>query len=172
MVRSPLRSYSPAPLIPSTSLSISNCSTASAKARRKSPSPAFSSKSASTNLSSVIGSSRVLQVEVLQLHLSRPGPMATSTTPQPYTAGRPENSTTSVDANSSLDLVDPAGVGGPSHQPSRATVEAIELPRGCCPRRAPNNKRSLVFVSLYQASSPSGVGLRLGALFRRASRGP
>jgi len=25
--------------------------------------------------------------------------MATSTTPQPYTAGRPENSTTSVDAN-------------------------------------------------------------------------
>jgi hypothetical protein len=41
----------------------------------------------------------VLQVEVLQLHLSRPGPMATSTTPQPYTAGRPENSTTSVDAN-------------------------------------------------------------------------
>jgi len=27
--------------------------------------------------------------------------MATSTTPQPYTAGRPENSTTSVDANKS-----------------------------------------------------------------------
>src|SRR6266513_4753758 len=86
-------------MIPSTSLSISNCSTASATARRKSPSPAFSSKSASTNLSSVIGSSRVLQVEVWQLHLSRPGPMATSTTPQPYTADRPENSTTSVDAN-------------------------------------------------------------------------
>src|SRR5438270_12600890 len=48
---------------------MSNCSTASATARRKSPSPAFSSNSASTNLSSVIGSSRVLQVEVLQLHL-------------------------------------------------------------------------------------------------------
>src|SRR6202030_2815443 len=95
----PLRSYRPAPIIPSTSLSISNCSTASATARRKSPSPAFSSKSARTNLSSVIGSSRVLQVEVLQLHLSRHGPMATSTTPQPYTADRPENSTTSVDAN-------------------------------------------------------------------------
>src|SRR5437588_8166506 len=78
---------------------MSNCSTASATARRKSPSPAFSSNSASTNLSSVIGSSRVLQVEVLQLHLSRPGPMATSTTPQPYTADRPENSTTTVDAN-------------------------------------------------------------------------
>src|SRR5438477_6550748 len=78
---------------------MSNCSTASATARRKSPSPAFSSNSASTNLSSVIGSSRVLQVEVLQLHLSRPAPMATSTTPQPYTADRPENSTTSVDAN-------------------------------------------------------------------------
>src|ERR1700757_1646266 len=77
----------PAPIIPSTSLSISNCSTASATARRKSPSPAFSSKSASTNLSSVIGSSRVLQVEVWQLHLSRPGPMATSTTPQPDTDG-------------------------------------------------------------------------------------
>src|SRR6202040_929816 len=59
----------------------------------------FSSSSASTNLSSVIGSSRVLQVEVFQLHLSRLGPMATSTTPQPYTADRPENSTTSVDAN-------------------------------------------------------------------------
>ena len=40
-------------------------------ARRKSPSPAFSSSSASTNLSSVIGSSRG-QVEVSQLHLSRP----------------------------------------------------------------------------------------------------
>src|SRR5262245_32201925 len=42
--------------------------------RRKSPSPAFSSSSASTNLSSVIASSRssrLLQVEVLQLHLSR-----------------------------------------------------------------------------------------------------
>ena len=83
---------------PSTSLSVGNCGTASATARRKSPSPAFSSKSASTNLSSVIGSSRVLQVEVFQLHLSRLGPMATSTTPQPYTADRPENSTTSVDA--------------------------------------------------------------------------
>ena len=46
----------------------------------------------------VIGSSRVLQVEVWQLHLSRPGPMATSPTPQPYTADRPENSTTTVDA--------------------------------------------------------------------------
>src|SRR5438270_3165358 len=80
---------------------MSNCSTASATARRKSPSPAFSSNSASTNLSSVIGSSRVLQVEVFQLHLSRLGPMATSTTPQPYTADRPENSTTSVDANGS-----------------------------------------------------------------------
>src|SRR5438270_5604974 len=81
---------------------MSNCSTASATARRKSPSPAFSSNSASTNLSSVIGSSRVLQVEVFQLHLSRLGPMATSTTPQPYTADRPENSTTNVDANSYL----------------------------------------------------------------------
>src|SRR5438270_6010374 len=81
---------------------MSNCSTASATARRKSPSPAFSSNSASTNLSSVIGSSRVLQVEVFQLHLSRLGPMATSTTPQPYTADRPENSTTSVDANTSI----------------------------------------------------------------------
>src|SRR5207237_6084811 len=50
---------------------ISNCSTASATARRKSPSPAFSNNSANTNLSSVIGSSRVLQVEVWQLHLSR-----------------------------------------------------------------------------------------------------
>src|SRR6202030_3848301 len=98
----PLRSYRPAPIIPSTSLSISNCSTASATARRKSPSLAFSSSSARTNLSSVIGSSRVLQVEVWQLHLSRPGPMATSTTPQPYTADRPENSTTSVDANLSV----------------------------------------------------------------------
>src|SRR5438105_5375066 len=78
---------------------MSNCSTASATARRKSPSPAFSSNSASTNLSSVIGSSRVLQLEVFQLHLSRLGPMATSTTPQPYTADRPENSTTSVDVN-------------------------------------------------------------------------
>jgi predicted ATP-dependent Lon-type protease len=28
--------------------------------------------------------------------------MATSTTPQPYTADRPENSTTSVDANNDL----------------------------------------------------------------------
>src|SRR5438067_11765470 len=81
---------------------MSNCSTASATARRKSTSPAFSSNSASTNLSSVIGSSRVLQVEVFQLHLSRLGPMATSTTPQPYTADRPENSTTSVDANQIL----------------------------------------------------------------------
>src|SRR5947209_12110159 len=81
---------------------MSNCSTASATARRKSPSPAFSSNSASTNLSSVIGSSRVLQVEVWQLHLSRTGPMATSTTPQPYTADRPKNSTTSVDANDTL----------------------------------------------------------------------
>src|SRR5262249_52907506 len=62
----------PAPISPSTSLSISNCSTASATARRKSPSPAFSSSSASTNLSSVIVSPRMLQVEVLQLHLSRP----------------------------------------------------------------------------------------------------
>jgi len=44
----------------------------------------------------------VLQVEVWQLHLSRPGPMATSTTPQPYTADRPENSTTSVDANNRM----------------------------------------------------------------------
>src|SRR5438067_13597612 len=43
---------------PSTSFSISNCSTASATLRRKSPSPAFSSSSANTNLSSVIGSSR------------------------------------------------------------------------------------------------------------------
>jgi hypothetical protein len=41
------------------------------------------------NLSSVIGSSRVLQVEVFQLHLSRLGPMATSTTPQPYTGWWP-----------------------------------------------------------------------------------
>src|SRR5215469_7084395 len=71
-MRSPLRSYRPAPISPSTSLSISNCSTASATARRKSPSPAFSSSSASITLSSVIVSSRVLQVEVLQLHLSRP----------------------------------------------------------------------------------------------------
>ena len=45
-----------------------------------------------------------LQVEVWRLHLSRPGPMATSTTPQPYTADRPENSTTSVDASVGLPL--------------------------------------------------------------------
>jgi hypothetical protein len=44
------------------------------------------------------------QVEVWRLHLSRPGPMATSTTPQPYTADRPENSTTSVDASVGLPL--------------------------------------------------------------------
>jgi hypothetical protein len=45
-----------------------------------------------------------LEVEVWQLHLSRLGPMATSTTPQPYTADRPENSTTSVDASVGLPL--------------------------------------------------------------------
>ena len=44
------------------------------------------------------------QVEVWRLYLSRPGPMATSTTPQPYTADRPENSTTSVDASVGLPL--------------------------------------------------------------------
>ena len=44
------------------------------------------------------------QAEVWRLHLSRPGPMATSTTPQPYTADRPENSTTSVDASVGLPL--------------------------------------------------------------------
>src|SRR6185503_3596015 len=48
-MRSPLRSYRPAPIRPSTSASISNCSTASATARRKSPSPAFSSNSDSGN---------------------------------------------------------------------------------------------------------------------------
>jgi hypothetical protein len=42
---------------------VRKCSTASATARRKSPSPAFSNSSASTNLSSVIGSSRALQVK-------------------------------------------------------------------------------------------------------------
>jgi hypothetical protein len=36
VVRSPLRSYRPVPINPSTSVSISNCSTASATARRKS----------------------------------------------------------------------------------------------------------------------------------------
>src|SRR5580704_4416999 len=45
-----------------------------------------------------------LKVELWQLHLSRLGPMATSTTPQPYTADRPENSTTSVDASVGLPL--------------------------------------------------------------------
>src|SRR6516165_3426606 len=83
VLRSPLRSYRPAPIIPSTSASISNCSTASATARRKSPSPVFSSSSANPNLSSVIGSSPALQVKVLQLHLSRSAPMTTSTPPQP-----------------------------------------------------------------------------------------
>jgi hypothetical protein len=42
---------------------------------------------------------------------------------------------------------------------------AIELPRGCRTRRAPKCRRSLVFVSLYQASPPLGVGLMLGAIF-------
>ena len=70
---------------------------------------------------------------------------------------------------SSLDLVDPAGVAGPSHQLSRAAVKAIELHRGCCPRRAPKCRRSLVFVSLYQASPPLGVGLMLGAFFSSVS---
>ena len=41
----------------------------------------------------------VRRPKVCQLHLSRPDPMAASNTPQPSTADRPENSTTSVDAN-------------------------------------------------------------------------
>src|SRR3978361_1558544 len=56
---------------PSTSVSISNCTTASATLRRKSPSPALASSSASGSLSSVIGSSQ-RQVEASQVHLSRP----------------------------------------------------------------------------------------------------
>src|SRR5215472_11080095 len=98
-MRSPLRSYRPAPINPSTSASISNCSTASATARRKSPSPAFSSSSANANLSSVIGSSPALQVKVLQLHLSRSAPMTTSNSPAARHCGSAQNSTTSVDAN-------------------------------------------------------------------------
>ena len=68
---SPDRSCRPAPIRPSTSVSISSCTTASATLRRKSPSPAFASSSASGSLSSVIGSSR-LQGEASQLHLSQP----------------------------------------------------------------------------------------------------
>jgi hypothetical protein len=68
----------------------------------------------------------------------------------------------------------PPGRGGPRPRgfPSTAsgTMGLLNWPRGCRPRRAPKNKCSLVFVSLYQASSPSGVGLRLGALFRRPAQ--
>src|SRR5437588_10208883 len=70
-VRSPERSCRPAPISPSTSVSISNCTTASATLRRKSPSPALASNSASGSVSSVIGSSW-RQGEASQLHLSQP----------------------------------------------------------------------------------------------------
>ncbi len=63
----------------------------------------------------------------------------------------------------------PPGRGGPRPRgfPSTAsgTMGLLNWPRGCRPRRAPKNKCSLVFVSLYQASPPLGVGLRLGAIF-------
>src|ERR1044071_1343946 len=52
-----LRSWRAAPISPSTSASISSCSTASATERRKSPSSLFCSSSISAILSSVIGSS-------------------------------------------------------------------------------------------------------------------
>jgi hypothetical protein len=55
--RSPLRSYRPAPIIPSTSASMKICSTVSARPRRKFPSSAFCSASISAILSSVIQSS-------------------------------------------------------------------------------------------------------------------
>src|SRR3954447_20960333 len=66
-------------------------------ARRKSLSPAFSSSSASTNLSSVIGP-LALQVEVLQLHLSRLSRWPPQLHRSPN-CGPIQNSTTSVDAN-------------------------------------------------------------------------
>src|SRR3954464_11205946 len=53
--RSAVLSCRAAPITPSTSASISNCTTASATERRKSPSPAFCSNSTSGSLSSVIG---------------------------------------------------------------------------------------------------------------------
>src|SRR6516165_1884021 len=68
-------------------------------ASTKSPSPAFSSSSASANLSSVIGCPPALQVKVLQLHLSRSAPMTTSNSPAARHCGSAQNSTTSVDAN-------------------------------------------------------------------------
>src|SRR5205814_2602324 len=98
VVRSPLRAHRLAPISPSTSVSISNCNTASATARRKSLSPAFSSSSANTNLSSVIGP-LALQVEVLQLHLSRLSRWPPQLHRSPTLRIAPKNSTTSVDAN-------------------------------------------------------------------------
>jgi hypothetical protein len=83
---------------PSMSVSITNCSTASTTARRKSPSPANRPAPISLRSSGLLACFR-LKFGNSTLHLSRPGPMATSTTPQPYTADRAENSPTSVDAN-------------------------------------------------------------------------
>src|SRR5947209_7418719 len=82
-------------MTPSTSLSISNCTTASATLRRKSPSPALARSSASGSLSSVIGSSR-LSGEASQLHLSQP----IRWPPQPNLAAK--ISTTTEDANDHL----------------------------------------------------------------------
>jgi hypothetical protein len=60
-----------------------------------------------------------------------------------------------------------AGIGRPNTSTASSSHGGglLNWPRGCHPRRAPNNKRSLVSVSLYQASPRLGVGLRLGAVF-------
>ena len=58
VVRSPVRSWRPAPIRPSTSVSVSSCTKASATQRRRSPSPALASSSASGRVPSVIGFSR------------------------------------------------------------------------------------------------------------------
>src|SRR5215472_10876517 len=149
-MRSPLRSYRPAPINPSTSASISNCSTASATARRKSPSPAFSSSSANANLSSVIGSSPALQVKVLQLHLSRSAPMTTSNSPAARHCGSAQNSTTSVDANSANRLCHgdfhPINVLG---EISRPVV--IDWPDACGGDPAADVCRSYLLLRLHAA---------------------
>jgi hypothetical protein len=64
------------------------------------------------------------------------------------------------------DQADPLRGGRPVPLIDWATVAAIEPLRGCSPRRAPTNECGLVFVSLTKLVLP-GVGLRLGALFRR-----
>src|SRR5205823_1195936 len=117
--------------------------------------PMDSSSSASTNVSSVIGSSRVLQVEVRQLHLSRLRPMATSTTPQPYTADRPENSTTSVDAN----LFDAGGAAVDDWE-----YATIDWEHSSITRRGPNLIYTLVGVPC------SGSTLTIGSRKPRRHR--